>query len=258
MSRTLGRLALELVVPLAVLAAWWVWSANAGNTFFPPLDDILRRFQQLWLFDRFLTDVVPSLINLAVGYTLAIVMGVGLGVAMALVRPVRWALEPVVHFLRSIPPVALVPILIVLLGFGLGMKLTTITLASLFPTLIGTLDGFRAVDPTLHEVGKAYRLTRRERISRVYVPAAMPQIFAGMQVSLQVAFVVMIASEMLGSTVGIGAQTILAQQSFAIQDMWAGILLLGVLGYLINAAFAQVQHYVLRWYYGARAQALAA
>lgn len=257
MRRTL-YMALGLGAPVLLLALWWVLSARSTSTFFPPLSDMLVRFQQLWLFDHFLSDVLPSLRNLVLGYALATVIGIGMGFVLALVRPARWLLDPVIHFFRSIPPVALIPIFITLIGFGLEMRLSTIALAALFPTLIATVDGLRSVDPALKDVSAVYRLSRWERIGRVYLPAAGPQIAAGMQVSLQAAFVVMIASEMLGSSQGIGAMTLIAQQRFMIGDMWAGILLLGVIGFTANLLFDAVRNRALGWYVGARKQARSA
>ncbi|NUL43970.1 ABC transporter permease [Cellulosimicrobium funkei] len=244
--------ALAVGTPVLLLAVWWIASAQSSNTFFPPLEQILIRFQQLWLFEHFPTDVVPSLANLAGGYAIAAVSGIALGFALALVRPLRWLLEPIIHFVRSIPPVALVPVFITLIGFGNDMRIISIALAAMSPTLIATMDGIRSVDGTLKDVSVVYRLTRTEKFTQVYLPAAAPQIFSGLQVSLQVAFIVMIASEMLGAATGIGALTLTAQQSFMIADMWAGVLLLGVLGFLINKIFDLVKARILAWYFGAK------
>jgi len=247
-----AKWALAVGTPVLILVSWWVASEGSTSAFFPPLRQILIRFQQLWLFDRFPTDVVPSLINLAVGYFGAAVLGIGGGFVLALVRPARWLLEPVIHFVRSIPPVALVPIFITLIGFGDDMRIMSVALAALFPTLIATMDGIRSVDGTLKDVGVVYRLTRTEKFTQLYLPAAGPQIAAGLQVSLQVAFIVMIASEMLGASTGIGALTLTAQQSFMTADMWAGVLLLGVLGFVVNKLFDLVKTKVLAWYFGAK------
>jgi sulfonate transport system permease protein len=243
---------LAVGTPALLLAAWWFASTESSSTFFPPLEQILTRFQQLWLFAHFPTDVVPSLANLAGGFALAAIAGIGLGFILALIRPVRWALEPIIHFVRSIPPVALVPIFITMIGFGNDMRITSIALAATFPTLIATMDGIRSVDGTLKDVSVVYRLTRTEKFTQVYLPAAAPQIFSGLQVSLQVAFIVMIASEMLGASTGIGALTLTAQQSFMIADMWAGVLLLGVLGFVINKMFDLAKTRILAWYFGAK------
>jgi sulfonate transport system permease protein len=250
-------IALEIWLPITVIAIWWVWSASAGSTFYPPLEDILKRFQELWLFDRVADDVWPTLRNMLVGYGLAAVAGITLGVAIARVRLLREAARPLVYFANSVPPIALIPIAIVLLGFGASTRVVVIAFSALFPTLLATVDGVRALDPVLQDVTRVTRLGWRQRLFGVVLPSAGPQIFAGLRVSLQVAFIVMIASEMLGSTQGIGFLTIQAQQSFAIADMWAGMLLLGVLGCLFNVAFVLVERRVLRWHHGMRAVAKA-
>ncbi|MGF6833729.1 sulfonate transport system permease protein [Paenarthrobacter sp. TE4293] len=244
--------------PVLLLMAWWFLSADSIDPFFPPLESILVRFQELWLFDHFQSDVLLSLGNLFFGFGIAAVVGIALGFATALVPPVRWMIDPLIHFLRGIPPVALVPIFISLIGFGTQMRVTSIALAALFPTMIATVDGIRSVSNDLLDVARVYRLTRKERVLNVLLPAAGPHIFSGLQVSLQVAFIVMIASEMLGSSQGIGAMTLLAQQSFMTADMWAGILLLGVLGFLVNLLFSLLKRKVLSWYIGSRRLARAA
>lgn len=243
---------LAIGTPVLLLALWWVVSAQSTNPFFPPLQRILVRFQELWLFARVQTDVIPSLKNLLYGFALSIIIGIGLGFILALVRPLRLLCEPLLHFIRSVPPVALIPIFITLIGFGDDMRILSIALAALFPTLIATMDGVRAVDSTLKDVSKVYRLAPVERFMQVYLPSTAPQIFSGLQVSLQVSFIVMIASEMLGSPNGIGALTLSAQQSFLSADMWAGVLLLGVLGFVINKIFDVVRRRVLAWYYDSK------
>ncbi|MDV6011886.1 ABC transporter permease [Haloechinothrix sp. LS1_15] len=248
-------LAVELWLPVLLVVGWWVWSARAGQVFYPPLSEILQRFHEMWLFDLFASDVLPSLRNLLIGYVLAAVAGIALGVMMAQSPVARRAIEPIVHFLRSIPPVALVPVAILLLGFGPEMKIAIIAFSALFATLIATLDGVRAADPVLDEVTRVYRISGRDRLFRVTLPAAAPQILGGLQVSLVVAFVVMITSEMLASTEGIGYLTILAQQTFAITDMWSGMLLLGLLGYLFNRLFTLAERRILHWHVGMREQA---
>lgn len=238
----------EVAVPVVLIALWWIVSAGSTNTFFPPLSTILARLAELIGTPAFLGDIGISVLNLVVSFLIATVAGVLLGCALGLIAPLSWFVEPTIHFFRAIPPVALVPIFVSLIGFGNGTRILSISLAALFPILISTIDGVRAGEPTLQMVGRVYRLTRSERLFQVTLPAASPRILSGMQVSLITAFVVMIASEMLGSSSGLGAATLLAQQSFAIADMWAGIIVLGVLGYLSTALFVLFRRAVLRWY----------
>lgn len=240
--------AVEVAVPIALLALWWFASAGSTNAFFPPLQTIIERLIALLQTPKFLLDIGSSLLNLVISFALAVVIGIVVGALLGLVRPLSWVVEPTLHFFRAIPPVALVPIFVSLIGFGNETRILSITLAALFPTLIATIDGVRGIDPTLTMVSRVYRFEAPQRIAGVVLPAASPRIFSGMQVSLQTAFIVMIASEMLGSSTGLGAATLLAQQSFAIADMWACILVLGVIGYASSALFGLLRRRVLRWY----------
>ncbi|QZY51679.1 ABC transporter permease [Leucobacter tenebrionis] len=244
----------EILVPILLLGLWWVASANSTNTFFPPLQTILERMGALVATPAFWGDVGSSVGNLLLSFALACVIGVGLGIVLGLSRWLSWLVEPTIHFFRAIPPVALVPIFVSLIGFGNETRILSITLSAVFPVLISTIDGIHATDPDRRSVSRIYRLGVWDRIFQVALPEASPRILSGMQVSLITAFVVMIASEMLGASVGLGARTLLAQQSFMIADMWVGILVLGVLGYAATALLAIFRRRVLRWYIAIRQQ----
>lgn len=247
-------IAAEIVVPVLLLAVWWIASASSTNTFFPPLRSIISRTYVLLQTPTFLGDIGSSLVNLLLSFVLAGVLGISLGLLLGLVRPIAWFIEPALHFFRAIPPVALVPIFVSLIGFGNETRIISITIAALFPTLIATLDGVRSVDPTLTMVVKVFHFPLTTRVLRAVLPAAGPRIFSGLEVSLVTAFVVMVASEMLGSSTGLGAATLLAQQSFMIADMWAGVLVLGVVGYLASLLFGLFRRRVLRWYVASQEQ----
>lgn len=241
-------LAIEVIVPVLLLAWWWIASADSTNPFFPPLAQILTSFRELWLFDHFLSDIVPSLTNLLIGFLIALVAGVTLGVLLGSFRPLRYLADPLINFWRAIPPVALVPIFVSMFGFGNETRVISIATAAVFPIVLSTMDGIRGLDETRRDVVAVYQLTPFERVFRVNLLTAMPMIFSGIQVALMYAFVVMIASEMLGFSIGIGAITLESQQTFRMADMWAGVLLLGLIGYLVNLIFLGVRRVVLRWY----------
>lgn len=244
----------EVLVPILLLALWWFASAGSTNTFFPPLETIVSQLGTTVTTAVFWSNVGSSVGNLVVSFVLACVLGVVLGTLLGTIRWLSWLVEPAVHFFRAIPPVALVPIFVSLIGFGTETRLLSITISALFPVLISTIDGIHAVDADRTATGRIYRVGWADRIFQIALPEASPRILSGMQVALITAFVVMIASEMLGSSTGLGAQTLLAQQSFFIADMWVGILVLGVLGYVATALLALFRKRVLRWYISIRQQ----
>ncbi len=255
MKRALPTL-LEITVPLALLALWGILSASSDTYYFPPLTDILETFMDTWVFERVGSDVVPSLTRLAFGYGIACVVAVVLGLALGLSLTLRRAADPTVQFLRAIPPPALLPFGILVLGVGNSMKVFIIAFVCLWPILLNTIDGVAGVDPTLRETADVYEISAWDRLLRVTLPAAAPQIFAGMRTALSLALILMVISEMVASSNGIGYFVLQSQRSFAIPEMWSGILLLGILGYVLNALFLLVERRVLRWHRGARASAL--
>lgn len=244
----------EVATPIILLAIWWGASAGSTNTFFPPLSTIVSRLAEVAQTSKFWLDVSSSMGNLLGSFILASVLGVLVGAALGLIRPLSWFVEPTIHFFRAIPPVALVPIFVSLIGFGNETRIISITLAAFFPVLISTIDGVRGADPVQKMVCRVYRIAPMDRLFRVVLPGASPRILSGMQVSLITAFVVMIASEMLGASSGLGAWTLQAQQSFMIADMWAGTLTLGVAGYVTTALFTLFRRGVLRWYIASQQQ----
>jgi ABC-type nitrate/sulfonate/bicarbonate transport system permease component len=247
---------LEIVMPLAVLAAWWTLSAHSTSFYFPPLSDIFTAFRETWLFDRLGSDVVPSLVRLLAGYGIALVIAITVGTALGLSRGARSTAAPIVEFLRAIPPPALLPVGILVFGVGDSMKISVIALVCIWPILLNTIDGIRGIDATLNATVQVYGISGWQRFREVTIPAASPQIFAGMRTSLSLAIIVMVISEMVASTNGLGYFTLQSQRNFAIPEMWAGIILLGFLGYLLNLAFVVIERRALAWHRGARSSAL--
>jgi ABC-type nitrate/sulfonate/bicarbonate transport system permease component len=253
--RHLGLL-LEITVPIALLVLWGVWSASSETFYFPPLTDILSTFKDTWVFERVGSDVVPSLERLFLGYFISVVVAVAVGIPLGLSPLLRRATSPIVEFLRAIPPPALLPFSVVVLGVGNSGKVFLIAFVCLWPVLLNTIDGVTGLDPTLRETARVYGVSGRERVTRIVLPAASPQIFAGMRTSLSLALILMVISEMVASTNGIGFFVLQSQRSFDIPEMWSGILLLGLLGYGLNLLFLLAERRVLAWHRGARASAL--
>ena len=247
-------IALEITVPIALLVLWGVFSASGDTFYFPPLTDILQKFQELWLFDRVGSDVLPSLQRLFLGYLIACAVAVAIGIPLGLNPLLRRATSPIVEFLRAIPPPALLPFAIVVLGVGNAGKVFLIAFVCLWPVLLNTIDGVTGIDPTLRETARSYGVSGRDRLLRIVLPAASPQIFAGMRTSLSLALILMVISEMVAATNGIGFFVLQSQRSFAIPEMWAGILLLGLLGYALNLIFLLVERRVLAWHRGAQGE----
>jgi ABC-type nitrate/sulfonate/bicarbonate transport system permease component len=132
------------------------------------------------------------------------------------------------------------------------MRVSLIAFGSVWPILLNTIDGVRTVDPVQMDTARSLRLPFSARMRRIVLPAAMPKIMAGMRVSLSLAVILMVVSELVASTNGIGYRILNAQMVLLLTDMWCWMLLLALLGFGLNAAFVQVERRVLAWHRGAR------
>jgi ABC-type nitrate/sulfonate/bicarbonate transport system permease component len=248
----LRKLGVELALPLVLFALLYFLSANSTNFYFPPLSAVLEKFNALWLGPRFLSDVVPSLERLLAGYALACLSGVAIGVLIGIHAPLRRAAEPVLEFFRAVPPVAMIPLLIVSMGFGDAMKITVIVAGAIWPILLNTVEGVKAVDSVLDETCRTYQIKGAARLWHFILPSASPQIIVGMRLGLSIGIVLMVISEMFAALDGLGSAIIYFQRSYEIPQMWSGVLMLGLFGFALSMVFRLFERHVLAWYHGMR------
>ena len=246
---------------IALVIVWEYAARKAGSIFFPAPSEILHRAATLWLSgppqrlflsDSVFQDVIPSLFRLLGGWALAVLIGVPLGILIGRSRNLWDLVNPALQFLRAIPGPALIPIFIILLGTESTMRVTLIAFGSVWPILLNTIEGTRTVDPVQLDTVQTFRIPRHARLWRIVLPAALPKIFAGMRVSLALAVILMVVSELVASTSGIGYRIQNAQIMFLLTDMWCGIVLLALIGYTLNWLFLKFEGRVLGWHRGAR------
>lgn len=244
--------AFAIGLPLLLIAGWWFATADSTSFFWPPLADILAVFPQTWFEGRLTSDVLPSLIRLLVGYAIALVIGIGVGLAVGSSRVLRETAEPVLEFLRAVPPPVLVPVIMLFAGIGDGMKVSVIAFGCVWPILLNTVEGVRGVDEVQTDTARSYGLSTATVIRSVVLRAASPQIMTGARQALSVGIILMVISEMFAASNGLGFTTVQFQRSFAIPEMWTGIILLGLIGVLLATVFRFVEQRVLSWYLGLR------
>lgn len=248
-----SQLLFALALPLILLITWWVVAAGSTSFFWPPLSEIVKAFPATWNGERITGDVVPSLARLGIGYCTALVVGVGAGSAIGLSSALRAFLEPTLELFRAIPPPVLVPVIALFAGYtGWTAKVVTIALGCLWPILLNAVEGVRALDEVLIDTARSYRLRRRTRLLQVVLRGSSPQVAAGARQALSIGVILMVVSELFGANRGLGASIIQFQRSFAIPQMWAGIILLGLIGFLLSVIFRIVEHRSLAWYRGLR------
>jgi ABC-type nitrate/sulfonate/bicarbonate transport system permease component len=176
------------------------------------------------------------------------------GLMMGASRLVYYLLEPITEILRPIPSPAYVPIAILFLGIDDEMKIFMIAFATFFPVLLNTYSGVRSVDPVQLQTARTFGVKGRKLLWQIVVPSASPYIFTGMRISLAVALIVMVISEMVAASNGIGYFVLAAQRGFKIREMFAGVVMLAVIGYTLNRIFLAVENRVLAWHHGSTQQ----
>jgi ABC-type nitrate/sulfonate/bicarbonate transport system permease component len=246
----------RVIVPIVAVVLWEVAARLGDSPFFPPPTEIAVAFRDLWLGGPasrlFLSDVAvdnvfPSVARVLGGWAIAVVVGVVVGCALGRSATAMDYAGPLLAFARAIPPPALVPLFLVLFALGTPMQLATIIFGVVWPVLLNSADGARSVHPVQVQTARVFRIPRHQWVLGVVLPAALPKIFAGMRVSLSLALILMVISELVGATNGIGYQLALAQRRFDFDTMWAAVVLLGVLGHLFNSLLLAVEHRVLAW-----------
>jgi ABC-type nitrate/sulfonate/bicarbonate transport system permease component len=250
LPRWLDGLLEAIGLPLLLLGLWALSALFAPNRYFPAPWRIAEAFVKTWLGESFFVDVLPSIGRLLVGLALAIVIGIVIGILIGSVRWLRQFVEPVFEFFRAVPPPMLVPLLAITLGIGDTAKIAVIIAGAIWPILLNTVEGVRAVDAVQRETATSYQLTPVQRVRFITLPSAAPQIMAGIRQSLSIGIILMVISEMTNSSSGLGLRITFFQQNFQIPEMWSGIVLLGFIGIALAVLFQIAERFVLGWYRG--------
>jgi ABC-type nitrate/sulfonate/bicarbonate transport system permease component len=237
-----------LFIALVLAALEYLTRAGVINrALFPPPSVVATTFSDLLMHGTVLKPFGATLALFSAGYVLAVIAGVLLGLAMGTSPTINHLLDPLIESIRPMPKAALVPVLMLFLGFGAPMQITAVMLASFFPVLINTIQGVRGTDPILTATGRTFGLSRAAITFKIILPAAMPYIFAGMRVAVGLALLMTILTEMLAGNSGLGYLVLENQRSFRIRDMYAWLVILAAVGLVINVAMATAERRFVPW-----------
>lgn len=243
------KAAILLGLPAVLVTAWWLASAGSTDFYRPSLQRIMQAFVETWFGPRLIDEVLPSLARLAVGYAIAVVLGIALGVAIGSSRQARAVTEPVLEFLRAIPPPILVPIIMLFAGIDNTMKVIVIVSGCIWPVLLNAVEGVRAIDEVLVDTCRVYHVNPWRHL---VLRAASPQIMTGARQALSIGIILMVISEMVAASSGLGFTVVQFQRGFQIPEMWSGVLLLGLIGVALAGLFQLAERRILVWYHGSR------
>jgi len=191
--------------------------------------------------------LVGTLEHMLFGWLAASFAGIALGALIGSSPRARAYLTPTLEFLRPLPVSALIPVAIALFGLSQAMALTVIGFGALWPMLLATVHGFASVEPRLYEVARTLHMSRVAVIFKVALPSASPDILAGMRLSVTVALILSVVCEMLAGLDGLGNWVLLSARMFRSADLFAGVILLGVIGYVTALVVAMVERRLLAW-----------
>lgn len=240
-----------LVLIVLLLAAWQLSALFVLDTpTWPPVTRVLAAWYENIADGTLPGHLLATLWRQMLGYGLAVVLGIGLGLVMGYFRPVYNLFEPLVEVLRPIPGPAYLPVLVLFVGIGHEMKviLILILIASFFPILLNTYAGVRSIDVVQLDTARTFGLSTLQTFRELIVPAASPHILTGMRISLAISLILAILGEMIASNDGLGYFTLLAQRTFRVPEMYAGLFTLAAFGYLLNRLFLMLEARLIRWH----------
>jgi ABC-type nitrate/sulfonate/bicarbonate transport system permease component len=250
-------------VLVIAVGLWQLWAAGRKSPFFPPPSTIVTTMRTQWFTGPWshlflnadaVGNILPSLGRVLLALVIIVVAGIPLGIALGRSPVVADFLSPLLHFARSIPVVTVAPVFLVLFKIGTQMEVATIVFGTIWPVLLNTIDGASSVDPVQLDTARAFRYSAWQRVRWLIVPAALPKIFTGLRLAVSLSLILMVFAELAGSSDGIGYEMGEANSSFNLPGLWAIIVLLGILGYLMNGALRLAEKRLLAWHRAARAQ----
>lgn len=233
---TLGRL-LGAATIVAALGAWEL-AARTGAVnprFLSPPSEVFPMLVRLVADGTLVHHAAATLERIWVGFAIAVPFGIILGVAAGTWRWVEWSVSPLVELIRAIPPLALLPVFLLFFGIGFRFPVAIVIWVAWVPVFLNTLAGIHHVDREIVEAARVDGASRWQIARAITFPLSMPYIVVGLRLGIGAAFLVVVAAEMMGDPHGLGFYILDASQSFKITEMYAAIILMGILAWASNA-----------------------
>ena len=232
---------------LIAIAEWGTRSGWISALTLPRPSDVLVAFRELHVSGLLYEHLAVSVSRLAVGAALGVSVGVGTGVLIGLFSYIRAGLVPLVAAIFPIPKIALLPLFVIWFGIDEGSKYALIALGTFTPMVVATYGAVDNVDRTLIRMAQSFGLSWLSIVRKIVLPGAMPGILSGLRISLAIAIILLVAAEMLGAEHGIGAYVLEAGSLYDLDRLFAGVVILSVLGVLVSAAITFLERHLLGW-----------
>lgn len=244
-----------LVVLSALVGSYELFARSQESPYYPTLEAIWTAFIQAGKTGELGDNVLVSMYRVLVGYVIAAVLGVSIGLMIGYVRWAAQTLDPFLQFLRAIPPPAIIPVALLVLGINDTMQISVIVFGVIWPILVNSAHGARNVPRERFETAMVFGFGRRQVLTKMVFRSALPDVFAGLRIGLSLSLILMIVSELVASTNGLGHFILISQRTFAIPEMYAGIVLLALIGILLNKGMLAIERHFLAWHFNEKAGA---
>lgn len=235
---------------VAIAIAGWQLVALSGTVpklFLPSPVAVGEAFVKMVLDPEFGIDVATSAQEIGVGYGLAVLVGLVIGLLMGWYLRFQYALDPFVNFFYSTPRVALAPLFIIAMGIGQESKIAVIFLGAVFPIIINTMAGVRNTEAALLRVATSFGASDALIFQRVVLPGSVPFILTGLRLGVGHALTGLIVAELLGAQHGIGQRIAIAGQMFQMPEMFAGVILVAATGMLLTTVLQRIENRFQSW-----------
>jgi NitT/TauT family transport system permease protein len=248
-TRAVLERTLALASPLVLLVVWeaLVRVGALDARFFPAPSDILATLWRLTVSGQLVGHVAISLLRTGIGFVLGAVPGVVVGLTLGLFTLPRAALWPTLGALYPIPKIAILPLVVLVFGLGEASKWVIIAIGVFFPLAINTMAGVMSIDKIYHDVGRNFGASRLNHYRTIALPGALPLILAGVRIGWGTALLLMVTAEFVAAKSGLGYLIWQGWQSFAIEQMYVGIILVSLLGYVSFVILDQTTRVIVPW-----------
>ncbi|MFY0620764.1 MAG: ABC transporter permease [Pelagimonas sp.] len=232
---------------LILIAEWGTRSGWISALTLPKPSDVLATFHELYQSGLLFKHLGLSLGRLVVGAAIGASIGISVGVLIGLFSYIRSGLVPVIAAIFPIPKIALLPLFVIWFGIGEGSKYALIAFGTFTPTVVATYGAVDNVDRTLIRMGQSFGLSWWSIVRKIVLPGAMPGILSGLRISFAIAIILLVAAEMLGAEYGIGAYILEAGSLYDLERLFAGVVILSLLGVLVSGCIGVIERRVLGW-----------
>ncbi len=238
-----------ICLPAIIILSWWTLSRMGliNEYIMPPPEKVVNTAASLVKRGLLQEHMRVSFARVIAGFAITLAAAFPLAVFSGLSRKFEDFLKPTLEFVRHIPPIALIPMLILWFGIGEASKLSIIFLATFFPIYLNTVSGIKEADKKLIQVGHVFELKGAEIFFRIILPQAMPSILVGMQIGLGYSWRALIGAELIAASSGVGYMIIEAEQLSRPDIIIIGIIAIGITGYIIDAVFMEVTKRLTSW-----------